>query len=240
VDKADLPTILLWALLLAPAQVCRAQRFPPSLWTVESPTPSGPDQVGTLSVQLMDERRTDPYLANGANRELVVRFWYPALAQLCQQAEYNSARVWSYISHLSGSPLPAVKTHSCANATATGGFHPVIIFTHGYTGTLTDDTFLFEDLASRGFIVASIAHTHETTVVEFTDGRLVKSVLGSYMAGNLRLDQSTLQRARLVRLADISFVLNTLQQMNSASGGPLAGRLNFSQIGVMGHSLGGK
>lgn len=200
----------------------------------------GPSEVGTLSVHLRDARRRDPYLANGANRELVVRFWYPALAQACQQAAYNSARVWSYISQLSGSPLPAVRTHSCLNATAAAGAHPIIIFTHGYTGTLTDTTFLFEDLASRGFIVASIAHTYETTAVEFPDGRLVTSLIGSYMAGNLRLDHATLQRARSVRLADITFVLDSLQRINAAPDGPLAGRLDLSRIGVMGHSLGGE
>ena len=33
----------------------------------------------------------------------------------------------------------------------------MLIFSHGYTGTFTDSTFFFEDLASRGYVVVSIA-----------------------------------------------------------------------------------
>ena len=229
---------LLCAALTGLARVCQAQQSH-SWWTSETPAPGGPNQVGTLSLQMTDAARRDPYLTGGSNRKVIVRFWYPALTQSCQQAEYTSARVWSYVSRLAGSPLPAVKTHSCLNATAVAGAHPVIVFSHGYTGTLTDATFLFEDLASRGFIVASIAHTYETTAVEFPDGRLVTSAVGSYISGDLRLDDASLQRARSVRLADMNFVLHELQRMNAAPGGPLAGSLDLSRIGVMGHSLGG-
>ncbi len=229
--------ILLCAALTATARVCQAQRSH-GWWTSETPAPGGSNQVGTLSVQLTDAGRQDPYLTNGSNRRLVVRLWYPALAQTCQPAEYTSERVWNYISRLAGAPLPSVKTHSCLNAAAVGGTHPIILFTHGYTGTLTDATFLFEDLASRGFIVASLAHTYETTAVEFPDGRFVTSAVGSYISGDLRLDDATLQRARSVRLADISFVLRELQRLNTASASPVAGRLDVSQVGVMGHSVG--
>jgi len=31
----------------------------------------------------------------------------------------------------------------------TKGVHPVIVFTHGYTGTFTDYSFLFEDQVNR-------------------------------------------------------------------------------------------
>jgi len=39
---------------------------------------------------LVDPKRDDPFLANGAKRELLVRFWYPAsLDQGCEPAAYT-------------------------------------------------------------------------------------------------------------------------------------------------------
>ncbi len=74
--------------------------------------------------------------------------------------------------------LPEVRTNSCLDAPIAEGAHPVILFSHGYTGAFTDYTFIFEDLASRGYVVASVDHTYEATAVEFPDGRFVKSVFG--------------------------------------------------------------
>ena len=107
-----------------------------------------------------------------------MRFWYPAsIDQGCQPAEYTSAGVWNYFSDVTKLPLPQVKTNSCLNAPVASGAHPVVVFTQGYTGTFTDYTFLCEDLASLGYVVASIDHTYEATAVEFPDGRVVKSMV---------------------------------------------------------------
>ena len=114
------------------------------------PIPTGPSKVGTRLMDLLDSTRNDPYLANGTKRELLVRFWYPAaLSQGCRPAEYTSPKVWSHFSRLAGVPLPEVRTNSCLDAAMTKGVHPVIVFTHGYTGTFTDYSFLFEDQVNR-------------------------------------------------------------------------------------------
>jgi len=114
------------------------------------PIPTGPSKVGTRLMDLLDSTRNDPYLPNGTKRELLVRFWYPAaLSQGCRPAEYTSPKVWSHFSRLAGVPLPEVRTNSCLDAAMTKGVHPVIVFTHGYTGTFTDYSFLFEDQVNR-------------------------------------------------------------------------------------------
>ena len=46
----------------------------------------------------------------------------------------------------------------------------------------TDYTFIAEDLASRGYVVAAVDHPCEATAVEFPDGRVVKSAFGSHLA----------------------------------------------------------
>jgi dienelactone hydrolase len=210
-------------------------------FTASVPAPTGPMHVGSRVMDLVDSRRNDPYLADGTKRELLVRFWYPAsLDQGCDPAEYTSPAVWRYFSQLAEFPLPDVKTNSCQDAPAIGGAHPVIVFTHGYTGTFTDYTFLLEDLASRGYVVASVDHTHEATAVEFPDGRLVKSVFGSHLAESTwRRDDQSLALAVSVRPMDLKFVVNELARLNGEASGLFAGKLDMSRVAVVGHSLGG-
>jgi len=207
---------------------------------VTSPIPDGPDKVGTRVIDLIDSGRNDPYLANGAKRELPVRFWYPAsLSEDCKPAEYTPPQVWNYFSKLVGVLLPEVVTNSCSDAPITEGTHPVVVFTPGYTATFTDYTFLFEDLASRGYVVASVDHTYEATAVELPGGRLVASVFGSHLGGKLRGDDQALSFATSVRLGDLKFVVNELQRLNVQVNSPFAGKLDVSHIAVAGHSMGG-
>jgi dienelactone hydrolase len=208
--------------------------------TATVPRPVGPSIIGTRVMELVDPTRDDPYVANGAKRDLLVRFWYPAsIDEGCKPAEYTTPRIWNYFSHLVGVSLPRVKTNSCLDAPITEGAHPVIVFTHGYTGTFTDYTFLFEDLASRGYVVASVNHTYEATAVDFPDGRFVKSVLGSHLGKTVRNDEQALSFAVSVRLSDLKFIMNELERLNASAESPFGGQLDMSRVAVAGHSLGG-
>lgn len=204
------------------------------------PSPTGPIPVGTRVMDLVDSSRQDPYLNNATKRELLVRFWYPAsLSQGCKLAEYTSPRVWSYFSKLAGVSLPEVRTNSCLNAPIADGVYPIVVFTPGFTATFTDYTFIFEDLASRGYVVASVDHTYEATAVEFPDGRFAKSVFGSHLANILRGDDRALTLATSVRLGDLKFVLNALTRLNVSKDSPFSGKLDTCRIALAGHSLGG-
>jgi predicted dienelactone hydrolase len=223
------------ARLIAGARLALAANTAPA-----APLPTGPNQVGTQVLDLVDPTRNDPFLANGAKRELLVRLWYPASPdQACARADYASPRVWSDFSRLLGVPLPHVTTNSCSNASLANGVHPVVLFTHGYTGTFTDYTFLFEDLASRGYVVASVDHTFEATAVEFPDGRFVESVFGSHLATAMRADAQSMNFAVSVRLQDLQSVMNALESLNASADGLLAGKLDMSRVALAGHSLGG-
>jgi dienelactone hydrolase len=205
-----------------------------------APLPTGPEPVGTRTFDWIDSSRPDPFLSHGVSRELLVRFWYPAsLTETCEAAEYTAPGVWSFFSHLLGVPLPRITTNSCLNAPVAGGVHPIVVFTHGYTGTFTDYTYLFEDLASQGYIVASVNHTSEATATEFPDGRFVKSALGSYIDNTWRADEKTLAFASAIRLQDLEFVLNQLAGLNRGAGNPFAHRLDLSRVAIAGHSAGG-
>jgi predicted dienelactone hydrolase len=208
--------------------------------TAAAPRPTGPNTVGTRLMHFVDSKRQDPYLANGTMRELMVRFWYPAPSDIrCVPADYTSPEVLDYISGLLQVTLPRVSTNSCLDASISVGAHPIVVFTHGFTGTFTDYTYLFEDLASRGYVVTSIDHTHEATAVKFPDGRLEKSVYGSYLTNYVRSDPEALNNAVSVRLDDLRFVLDELQRLNAQADGTFTGEFDLSRVALAGHSLGG-
>jgi dienelactone hydrolase len=145
------------------------------------------------------------------------------------------------LSQLAEVPLPEVRTNSCLAAPITDGAHPVVVFTHGYTGTFTDYTFVFEDLASRGYVVASVDHTYEATAMEFPDGRLAKSAFGSYLIEETahRDEQALFEAAVSARLSDLKFVVNQIERLNAEPDGPFTGKLDTTRIAIAGHSLGG-
>jgi dienelactone hydrolase len=205
-----------------------------------TPTPPGPSPVGTSVMDLVDSSRDDPYLGNGTKRELLVRFWYPAsLRQGCTPAPYLSPGLRKVYSRLLEIQLPEVRTNSCQNAPVADGFHPVVVFTPGFTAGSTDYTFIFEDLASRGYVVASVDHTYEATAVEFPDGRVIHSIFGSYLGDVRRANRQALTFAVSVRLRDLETVVDVLERLNAEDGSRFAGKLDTTRIALAGHSLGG-
>ena len=206
------------------------------------PPPTGQSVVGTRVLELRDSARSDPYAPTAVSRDLAVRLWYPVSShsnQVCKAADYTSAAVWNYFAHLLDVAAFPVSTNSCMNAAVAEGVHPVVVFTPGFTGTSSDYTFLMEDLASRGYIAVAVDHTYEATAVEFPDGRLVRSVVGSHLGGPLPRDTASLSLALDVRLKDVKFVLDQIALLNSRHDSPFAGRFDLSKIVVAGHSLGG-
>src|SRR5262245_23925883 len=135
--------------------------------SIQVPGPTGRYAVGTFSVMLSDPGRNNPFLNDVSRREVLVRFWYRAPRPgPCTPAPYMLPRVSRYLSEKLGISAPELRTNSCYQAPVLSGRHPVVLASHGYTGMLTDYTFLFEDLASHGYVVASIAHPYESTAVE--------------------------------------------------------------------------
>jgi dienelactone hydrolase len=212
-----------------------------SLAMAAAPRPTGASQVGTRLMHMTDAVHDDPYLADGTKRELMVRLWYPTPGNApCTPAPYTSAAVLSEISQLLGATtLPQISTNSCLDAPVAAGAHPIVVITHGFTGTFTDYTFLTEDLASRGYVVASVDHTYEATAVEFPNGTVAKSVFGSHLTSYTRSDPQALAFAVSVRIGDLSFVLDELAALAKAREGVFAGKLDLSRIALAGHSLGG-
>lgn len=105
------------------------------------------------------------------------------------------------------------------------GRHPLLVYAPGAGNSRALGTVLVEDLASHGYVVVTIDHTHETPV-EFPGGRLVDAGIPS--------DPPDLDAAKRLfmdtREADTHFVLARLVRDP---------HVDLGRIGIFGHSAGG-
>lgn len=205
------------------------------------PKPTGPYAVGTRILYLKDASRTEDAAADGSARELMVQLWYPAQPSRNPLARYREPKE----TQPSSLYQSLIMTNSRLNAPVSGDGapFPVILFNHGWHGRRTNDTFLTEELASHGYVVASIDHTYNASLVAFPDGRVVRTTAASDVDFP---DISTEERVKAAwsrelakQTADQEFVLDKLAAMNREAGGDWFGRLNTDTAGAIGHSFGG-
>ncbi len=130
--------------------------------------------------------------------------------------------------------IERLRTRAYADVPIAPGHHPVLVYSPGLGDMRSDDTALEENLASDGFVVVAIDHTHEAQWVQFPDGRIVpwsvpytsSSPYGFTSALGLR------------RVEDLQFVVAALSKLDH--GNPaLHGALDLARVGAFGFSLGG-
>jgi len=238
-DQMRLQRIAAWpAMLLASISVLFSLLLP----MFHLPEPTGPYPVGTSILYFKDPARIeDAAPAAGSARELLVQLWYPAQPSLHRFARYREPRETNALS----SYQSVILTNSRQDApiAIAGAPFPVIIFNHAWQGRRTNDTFLSEELASHGYIVAGIDHTYNASQVAFPDGRVVRGVASNEIDAP---ETSTAEHVRaiwdkeLVKwVADQRVVLDRLAQMNRSAGTQWFGRLDTNNAGALGHSFGG-
>jgi dienelactone hydrolase len=206
------------------------------------PKPTGTYPVGTRIVYLEDSSRSEDKAEKpGTARELMVQIWYPADPSNNHLAAYErlseTIPVTSY-----RSVLWTNSREDAPVATQGGPFH-VLLFNHAWGGRRTQDTFLTEDLASHGYVVASIDHTYNASRVVLPGNRVI-----DYTDGADAIDPSLHSSSEVIAtwnkeltkwVADEVFVLNTLQSDNLDPKSPWYRRLNTQRAGALGHSFGG-
>jgi dienelactone hydrolase len=140
------------------------------------PAPTGPHPVGVRSMILVDDSRADPFFPSGA-REVGIEVWYPARPGKDEETRpYLSEECASALatfldqSATFSAFMPHVRTHSVQDAEAVPGAWPVILYNHGYSGFTGVHQALCEELASQGFVVASVGHAHESALFVGPDG----------------------------------------------------------------------
>lgn len=126
--------------------------------------------------------------------------------------------------------------------------YPLVIFSHGAFGYRMSNYSTFQELASNGYIVASIDHTHHAMFTKQEDGKVVignMEFINSTMAAqNGDFDEETTyelgQQWLKLRTEDMEFVINHIKEMASSDNSPLVYKsIDLEHIGVAGHSLGG-
>ena len=182
--------------------------------------------VGVRTIELVHKAQPDILRFDAstgkaplADRALTIEIWYPA-TKPAGTAEYVV-----YESAMPGTPsadTPArFKIYGRAlrdapAASGRGAPFPLVVVSHGYPGSRTFLTWLTENLASKGYVVAAIDHTD--------------SVFGAQ-----RGFVSTL----LNRAADQGFTIDALTARSREAGDFLRGLVDPGRVAVIGYSMGG-
>jgi predicted dienelactone hydrolase len=198
------------------------------------PQPNGCLPVGTGMVVLRDLHRS---------RDLLVTMWYPATEGTSALAPYMDKKTADALAEewkLQPDFQRLVRTHARLLAPiAEGGPFPVVLLEHGSSVVPAIYTILAEGLASSGFIVVATNHPPDSLISVFPDGHELKFT--PYWPGEAdRRTQGVAigKFADEVLVADVRFVLDQLQEMNSHDHF-WQGHLDLSNIGIVGHSMGG-
>lgn len=209
------------------------------------PAPTGRYPVGTAVYHWEDASREEPWTrSTDDHRQLMVQIWYPA-------AEKTGAKKAPYIfdrEKLRSSlgkywpDMPEVLTSSAMDAPVSSGGSrfPVLVFSHGMNSGRFLYTSISQELASHGYVVASIDHTYWGPGVAFPNGRVVSFDEGMIARDKLGPDEIDRMMVEGIKVmaADQAFVLEKLKGLNSADG-PFRDRLDVSIAGAIGHSMGG-
>jgi predicted dienelactone hydrolase len=206
------------------------------------PKPTGPYPVGTRIIYMEDPRRTeDAEPRREVPRELMVQIWYPAEPSNNHLAAYQRRGETS----LATSYRTVLWTNSRLDAPVSqkGSPFSVLLFNHGWAGRRTQNTFLTEELASHGYVVAAIDHTYNAVQVALPGDRIVDDTNGydpldpsKHSAAEIK---ATWNKELRKWVEDEVFVLNELQNENIDSKSFWYGRLNTERAGAFGHSFGG-
>ena len=217
------------------------------------PPPSGPSQVGTFSMMLTDSSRHEIYSKNPQDlRRIMVQVWYPAkpaagtaLAPWVDHVEIFGPAI-AKILHLPAFFLDHLKyarTNSYLDAPVSKAqaSYPLLLFSHGWTGFRTQNTYQIQELVSHGYIVAAIQHTYGAVVTVFPDGTVIPYDPQALPVGAPKAVYDAAANQLVNQWAgDLGFVLDTLTKMNASdSQHGLQGRIDLERVGVFGHSTGG-
>jgi len=206
------------------------------------PEPTGNYPVGTAVLYFKDSTRIeDAGPAGNSARELMVQIWYPSQPSHHRFARYREKRETNALSSYQSEIL----THARLDAPMahTGAPFPVILFNHSWGGRRTNYTFLTEELASHGYVVVSIDHTYNASLVAFPDGREIhgnaSNAINDPGSSSVSQVRAIWDKELAKSVADQRFILDRIEAMNRAGGSLWFGGLNTKMTGAIGHSFGG-
>ncbi|MEM8750422.1 MAG: dienelactone hydrolase [Pseudomonadota bacterium] len=167
-----------------------------------------PNQVDILKI---DPKQPKPAELPRYDRPLTLEVWYPAA-----QGATGDQALKAYLRDGKTEVELIGKAVRDAEPAADAENLPLVIISHGYPGNRFLLSHLAENLASKGYVVASIDHTDSTY--------RTRAAFGSTLV-NRSLDQI--------------FVLNEMDRMSKDAGSFLNGKVDAGNTGLIGYSMGG-
>ncbi len=154
------------------------------------------------------------------DRDLTVEVWYPAQLKEEEVEVVVYEQVMGQANNKDRPIIPfSFKGRAARDAAPVSASEPfpLVILSHGYTGSRLLMTYLTENLASKGYVVVAIDHKESTYK-----------------------DASGFQSTLLNRPKDILFILNEIDKLTkSNSKSFLSGLADANNTGIMGYSMGG-
>jgi dienelactone hydrolase len=134
------------------------------------------------------------------------------------------------------------------------GTYPLVVFSHGAFGVIDSNNSTYTELASHGYVVASLGHPYHAMFVTDVNGKTTyasrKFIEQIYDMNSdetpdkketdyLKTDYLKTREWMKVRTEDMNFVLDTiLNKADAANEAPFS-LIDGDKIGLFGHSLGG-
>ncbi|MEV1083837.1 alpha/beta hydrolase [Streptomyces sp. NPDC050211] len=204
---------------------------------LELPRPTGQSAIGRDTLHLVDKTRPDPWVPEAGARELMVSLYYPARPGHGRTAPYmttGEARAFLEDRDLAGTvpaeTLSGTRTHARPGARPAQGKYPLVVLSPGFSVNRSTLTLLAEELASHGYVVASVDHAYESVGTAFPGNRLLTCVACEKASG-------AGQKVAEGRAQDVSFLLDRLTSRHPAW--RHAELIDRTRIGMAGHSIGG-
>jgi predicted dienelactone hydrolase len=179
----------------------------------------------------------------------MVQLWYPAsTVDGYPRAPWMTPITARAYEEANGLPVlnwPTTDGHVGAPVHQYRGGWPVVLYSPGMGGQREETTAAVEDLASHGYVVATIDHIHDSGVVELPDGSVETAAIPAFTKDN---EVAVTTKAIESRVADTSFVLDQLAAINRGHNPDherrplprgLRGALDLGHVGMFGHSDGG-
>lgn len=182
----------------------------------------GTFNVGVRTLELVNPNQIDILNSKEGkdpvyNRPLTIEVWYPAnVNKDAKTVVYDE--VMGTANDTLRPLIPFTfngRAYRDAKPLALEGKFPLIIIAHGYVGSRFLMTYLTENLASKGYVVAAIDHTDST----FKDANGFQSTL-------------------LNRPKDIRFVLDEMEKLDNSKDA-LKGLVDAKNTAIIGYSMGG-
>ena len=239
------------------------------------PKPEGKYAVGTFVYTVKDDRPEVLPGYTSEKRSITSRVYYPVRredTEGCVKEKGLSREMTLALKSSFKIPIDYDKLEAEGNnvsealkdaPSVPGEKFPLVMFSHGYMSYREGNSFLCIELASQGYVVISVSHSHESLVTEFEDGSSIpfdktftKKMYEPMLGGIIALSKLTRMKGSFRDKAEAldkaqkkycKFIMGRIPEwekdMQAAlkyAKQNLADMIDFENgVGACGHSLGG-